>query len=110
MTSVIAETTSPITLRHDVMLRRLRDDVRAAIGPLIAREEAMLQALHVRHGRLAAPLVQPGLFDRRALRDAEAQRRIATEAAATAAERLVALRRAMDPVTGGQHLVFVVEV
>jgi ERCC4-related helicase len=110
MTSVIAETTSPITLRHDVMLRRLRDDVRAATGPLIAREEAMLQALHVRHGRLAAPLVQPGLFDRRALRDAEAQRRIATEAAATAAERLVALRRAMDPVTGGQHLVFVVEV
>lgn len=93
---------------HALICRRLRDDLRTSIEPLIAREEAMVQSLQARHGRLASPLVQAGLFDRRALRDAEAQQRIADQAALAASERIVALRRLLDPATGAQRLVFVV--
>jgi hypothetical protein len=95
---------------HDAVLRRLQDELRAATAPLIAREEGMLRTLQARGGRLAAPLVQPSLFDRRALRSADAQQRIAAEAAAAAARRIGTLRRAMDPVTGAHYLLFAVAV
>jgi superfamily II DNA or RNA helicase len=97
-----------IVERHDTLRQRMDDDVRRAIEPLIGREEAMLRSVAARRGRLAAPLVQPGLFDRRAQRDADAQHRMAEEAARAAAERVAALRRALDPKTGARRLVFAV--
>ena len=68
----------------------------------------MLRWLHSRHARLAAPLVQPGLFDRRALRDAEAQQRLDAAAVLVAAQRIVTLQQMLDPQTGGQRIVFAV--
>jgi superfamily II DNA or RNA helicase len=91
---------------HETLLRRLRADLSAAVQPLIAREEAILQALVAEHGRLAAPLVQPGLFDRRALRDAVAQRQMAEEATAVITSRILALRRLADPIIGERRLIF----
>jgi superfamily II DNA or RNA helicase len=95
---------------HERLRSRLIDDLRGSVAPLIVREEAMLHALQSRRGRLASPLVQAGLFDRRALRGAEAQQRIVDEAAAAAAERVLALRRFMDPAAGMRRLVFAVVV
>jgi ERCC4-related helicase len=93
---------------HETLRRRLASELRTAIGPLIAREGAMLGSLQARRGRLAAPLVQPGLFDRRAMRDAEAQQRLVEAAAAESAMRVAALERMLDPEVGGQRVMFAV--
>jgi hypothetical protein len=93
---------------HDRVLRQVEADVALAVAPLLQREQRLLDRLTVRSARLAAPLVQAGLFDRRALRDAAAQRRIATAAGVTAASRLARLRRLLHLSTGDRHLVFAI--
>lgn len=93
---------------HDAQLARLRADLALAIPPLIARERAIEAAIRRHGGRLAAPLVQAGLFDRRTLRDAHAQRAIADEAAARAAGRIGCLQRLADPRAAGRQLLFAV--
>ena len=93
---------------HRRLLHSLERDIRAAAAALVARESAILGAIKNRGGRLAVPLVQPGLFDRRALRHADAQRYLAEEATRAAAERIAALRRAIDPRAGERRLVFAV--
>lgn len=93
---------------HDARRRRLAEEIRDAVRPLIAREDAMLRWLQNRHARLAAPLLQPGLFDRRALRDAEAQQRLLAEAVVAAAQRVLTLQQMLDPQPGGQRIVFAV--
>ena len=54
----------------------------------LRREHAILDALRHEQGRMAALLLQPGLFDQRRLRAASAQRRIADEAVARGQARL----------------------
>jgi ERCC4-related helicase len=107
ITAISSVTRAATAESHDCICRRLRDELRVSIKPLIVREQAMLHALETRRGRLAAPLVQPGLFDRRALREGAAQQRIAKEAAAAAAERIRTLARLSNPRAGTRRFVFV---
>ncbi len=66
----------------------LERSVRRALTPAAARERAILAALDARRARMAAALVQPGLFDRRSERAASAQAAIVEEAIARCAARL----------------------
>lgn len=94
------------TFAHEAALTSLRCDVHAAIAPLLVRERAMLDRLNIGGARLAAPLLQPGLFDRRAAREAEAQRRVAAEAAARSADRIRALEQQRNVLPGERRLLF----
>ena len=107
---IASEGAAAVLVSHGAILQRLTRELVDATQPLIAREEAILRALHARHGRLAAALIQTGLFDRRTLRDADAQRRVAEEATASAAQRVLALRRLAGPIAGDQQFVFAVAV
>lgn len=60
-------------------------DVRRALAALAARERAIVETLRSRHARLAATLLQPGLFDHRAGRAAAAQAALLDEALARSA-------------------------
>jgi hypothetical protein len=62
--------------------------------------------LRDRDARLARPLVQAALFDRRALRHAEAQRRLSDLAIERSTVRLDALQRLLPVRPGDRHLVF----
>jgi superfamily II DNA or RNA helicase len=105
-TSHAAVPTVLIEQATSIITQQLRSELLRAIARLIAREEAMLYAMRTRSGRLAAPLVQPGLFDRRALRESDAQRRLATEVTSLAEERVVSLRRLLNARPAGHRLVF----
>ena len=70
------------------VLLELERDIRRPLMRALRRERAILEALHDEQGRLAALLLQPGLFDRRSDRAAEAQRRIADAAVARGHQRL----------------------
>jgi superfamily II DNA or RNA helicase len=96
------------TAIHERALSDLASDLALAVTPLLHRERRLLERLTARAARLAAPLVQAGLFDRRALRDAAAQRRIATAAAVTASARIARLERLLHPFGGNRHLVFAI--
>ena len=94
------------SLVHEAELALLRRDVRAGTDALLERERAILERLSGGNARLAAPLLQAGLFDRRAVREAEAQRRVMEEAADSAEARIRALERQRDARAGGRTLVF----
>jgi superfamily II DNA or RNA helicase len=93
---------------HEATLQELRADLARSVEPLARRERAIADALGAGQGRLAAPLVQAGLFDRQALRDAAAQRRVADEALARAAARLARLSRMQSVRAGDRQLAFAV--
>jgi superfamily II DNA or RNA helicase len=93
---------------HEAELALLRAHLRDALSPLVTRELAILERLQGRQARLAAPLVQPGLFDRRAIHHAEAQRRVAEDAVGLARDRVARLQRQCDPRSGERHLLFAV--
>jgi len=96
--------------RHAALLDALTHDLQLETTLLVGREEAILDALQRGSGRLAAPLVQAGLFDQRALRDRDAQRRVIEEAARCALWRIATLRRLGNPVFGESQLVFAIGV
>jgi superfamily II DNA or RNA helicase len=60
------------------------------------REDAMCAAIRVRHARIAADLVQPGLFDRRMERRASSQSAVLEEALGQCQDRLNGLARLRD--------------
>lgn len=91
---------------HDRECARLAIEVAPVCERLSAREQAILRMLRNRDARLAQPLVQAALFDRRTLRQAEAQRRLADLAIERATVRLDALRRLASVRPGNRHLVF----
>jgi superfamily II DNA or RNA helicase len=91
---------------HAAELGALSREVGASIEPLIHRERAIAERLTGANARMAAPLVQAGLFDRRALRDAQAQRQVMEAAAARAAARIEALQRMLAMTAGDRTLVF----
>jgi superfamily II DNA or RNA helicase len=72
------------------------------------REHAICAAIRVRHARIAADLLQPGLFDRRAERRATAQSHVLEEAIARCQHRLDELARAADLRIGPPVLRFAV--
>jgi hypothetical protein len=67
--------------------------MRAAITLGIEREEAIAAAVRLRHARVAADLLQPGLFDRRAERRAASQSLVLEEAIGGCLRRLESLAR-----------------
>ena len=91
---------------HETLLRGLRLEVGEAVGPAVARERAILERITRGSGRLAAPLIQPGLFDGRAVRQADAQRQLVDEAAARARDQIRGLERLMAVEAGDRHLLF----
>ena len=80
--------------RHatDRAMRALQD----ATGTAVDRERAICAAVRLRHARLAADLVQPGLFDRRAERRAASQASVLEETLDQCQTRLDALARLTD--------------
>jgi hypothetical protein len=69
----------------------------ASIEPWLAlatrRERAIAAAMRTRHARLSAPLLQPGLFDRRIDRAASAQSLLVEQALERSTARLASLDR-----------------
>jgi len=69
----------------------------ASIEPWLAlatrRERAIAAAMRTRHARLSAPLLQPGLFDRRTDRAASAQSLLVEQALERSTARLASLDR-----------------
>jgi hypothetical protein len=59
----------------------------------VEREEAIAAAVRLRHARVAADLLQPGLFDRRAERRAVSQSQVLEEALGRCHQRLESLER-----------------
>jgi superfamily II DNA or RNA helicase len=81
---------------------------RRTVDVLGGRERAMVQALENRHARLAAELLQPGLFDRRNDHAAAAQSALLANALAGAHARLNELDAAAHPRMDECRLVFAV--
>jgi superfamily II DNA or RNA helicase len=69
------------------------EQIGRAIDLGVAREQAIVAAVRLRHARVAADLLQPGLFDRRAERQAAAQTAVLEEALGRCHARLEALGR-----------------
>jgi hypothetical protein len=80
-----------------VAIRQLRevtaDALRELVGLAVAREEAIAAGVRIRHARIAADVLQPGLFDRRAERWAAAQSLVLDEALGRCHARVDALSR-----------------
>lgn len=93
---------------QDARLADLAARMRASVALLSRREQAILEALENRHGRLAATLLQPGLFDRRSERAANVQALLMDEARSRTAARLIVLRASGRPVVEERSLVFAV--
>jgi hypothetical protein len=77
------------TRLRDQALNMLR--VVSTLG--LDREQALMAAVRLRHARIAADLLQPGLFDRRAERLAASQSLVLEEALGRCHARLEALQR-----------------
>ena len=70
------------------------------------REQAIATAVQLRHARLAADLLQPGLFDRRTERRAASQTAVLEEAVGRCHARLESLARLSDAQIGPARLRF----
>lgn len=69
------------------------DSIRAVASLALEREAALANEVERRRARLASRLVQGALFDRRAERDAQAQRELIEQALSRCRERRAALER-----------------
>jgi superfamily II DNA or RNA helicase len=70
--------------------------MRASTSLAVAREQAIARDVAQRHARIAADLLQPGLFDRRLERLADAQRAVVDRALAQCKQRMAELDRRCD--------------
>ncbi len=93
---------------QNARLADLAAQVQAGVALLARREHAIVASLEKRHARLAAALLQPGLFDRRAERAAIAQASLVAEVRSRAAARLIELEASGRPVVEERRLVFAV--
>ena len=93
---------------QSVRLADLRAQVQTSVALLARREHAIVASLEQRHARLAAALLQPGLFDRRSERVASAQASLIADARSRAAARLMELDASARPVVEERRLVFAV--
>jgi superfamily II DNA or RNA helicase len=83
------------------------------IDAAMARETAILETITGRRSRLAATLLpsrllQPGLFDRRSERLADAQHAVVRQASDRCRERLIALRHLAEPAASEPALLFAI--
>ena len=89
-------------------LAALADEMRAPVALLTSRERAIAKVLEEKQARLAAALLQPGLFDRRAERAAAAQASLLNEARSRTVARLIELEASGRPGVEERRLVFAV--
>jgi superfamily II DNA/RNA helicase len=97
-------------LQQEQATRRaaLAEQMRAPVALFTDREHAIARVLEERHARLAAALLQTGLFDRRAERAATAQASVLNEARSRTVARLIALEASGRPLVEECRLVFAV--
>jgi hypothetical protein len=88
--------------------KALRLDMRRARERLLGREHAIVAAMRHRQARLAADLLQPGLFDARTTRAAAARSTVLQEALARSEARIRALERAESLRVDEQTLLFAI--
>jgi superfamily II DNA or RNA helicase len=93
---------------EETALADLATEMQDRVALLIRREQAIAAALEKRHARLAANLLQPGLFDKRSDRAAQAHAALLDEARSRTAARLAALEASGKPVMEACSLVFAV--
>jgi superfamily II DNA or RNA helicase len=93
---------------HEAMLARFVAGQRAPARVAIARERAIMQCLIGHQSRMAANLVQRGLFDRRAERASAAQAVVLRSAVAACAARLRELANVEHAAAAGRELVYAV--
>ena len=74
----------------------------------VEREQAIAAAVRLRHARIAADLLQPGLFDRRSERRAASQSLMLEEALGRCHARLESLARLSDPTLSPPTLRFAI--
>jgi superfamily II DNA or RNA helicase len=91
---------------HHRLAVRLRQAIEASVALATEREAAIADALRQRHARMAATLIQPGLFDRRAERAVEQQSQVLDDALARCEARQAALDRLRTATASGCHLAF----
>ena len=103
-----ARLTALIERAQGERLTQIADEMRASVVLLRRREQAIARAVEARHARLAAALLQPGLFDRRTERAATARASLMDEARSRAAARVTQLEAAGRPVVEECRLVFAV--
>ena len=103
------EVLSPYAAQQDPFeVAALLEALRPATTLAMSREEAIRRALADRRARMAAMLVQPGLFDRTSERAATAQAAIADEALSRCDARLAALAMAHTVAVSSRELLFAV--
>ena len=91
---------------HDRQYSELLRELTAFAERSLERERAIVTSIRTDDARLAASLVQPGLFDRRVLRRADAQRRLLDHAIAASNEHVTRLERLSCVKQGGRLLAF----
>ena len=91
-------------------LAALAEEMRLPAAILTCREQSIARVLEDRHARLAAALVQSGLFDRRTERAASAQAAVLEEARSRIAARLMELEASLAPSLEECRLVFAVAI
>jgi hypothetical protein len=74
--------------------------LRESVSLSTVRERAICAGIRMRHARIAAELLQPGLFDRRAERRAAAQSSVFEEALAQCQSRIDDFARLAEPQAG----------
>jgi hypothetical protein len=94
---------------HAAERERLADlaaGLAAGFAVLARRERAIVRALEASQARLAGSLLQPGLFDRRIERAANAQAALMDEALSQAAARILDLEGTARPLIDQRRLLF----
>jgi hypothetical protein len=91
---------------HDALIARLAAALRAPVELAILREHAIMAAAEQRHARMAAALVQPALFDRRAERAASSQAEALAEMLGRCRTYLARLLRRQQRLTGAREAAF----
>jgi hypothetical protein len=80
-------------VHHQRLTHLVSQSLRTSAALAVERERAIARDITVQHARMAAGLLQPGLFDRRAERQAATQREIVDHALAHCHDRLAELQR-----------------
>ena len=91
---------------QQVLLARLGAALQAPVALAISREQAIIGGAERRHARLAAALVQGGLFDRHAERQAAADSASLDELLSRCLARLARLAGRRHPIAGARDAVF----
>ena len=97
-----------LRLEQAARLAALAEQMTLPVARLTSREHAIARVLEETHARLAAALVQHGLFDRRTERAAAAQASVFEEARVRTVAKLVELEISGRPVIEECRLLFAV--